>query len=100
MELSVKKYLWTAAPISEGPWSTIFNISSLNAFKYNKNIFKKFISEMLRKQINFSLAFYLIKYLAHAITKDLCKNSNFENIRAGFLLRCQNSLWQTTLEFK
>ena len=28
----------------------------------------------------------------------ILKNSHFENMTAGFLLRCQNSLWQTTSE--
>ena len=31
-------------------------------------------------------------YLAHDITKEFWKNSHFENMTDGFLLRCQNSL--------
>ena len=32
--------------------------------------------------------------MAHGIPKEFWKNSHFENVRAGFLLRCQNSLWR------
>ena len=31
--------------------------------------------------------------MAHDISKDFLKNSHFENMTAGFLLRCKNSLW-------
>ena len=31
-------------------------------------------------------------YMAHEMTKDFSKNSHFENMIFGFLLRCQNSL--------
>ena len=36
----------------------------------------------------------LTNYVPHEITKEFWKNSHFENMTAGFLLRCQNSLWQ------
>ena len=40
--------------------------------------------------------FYLhfLDYVAHEITKEFLKNSHFENMTAGFLRRCQNSLRQ------
>ena len=37
--------------------------------------------------------YILIDYLFHEITKEFWENSHFENMRAGFLLRCQKSLW-------
>ena len=37
-------------------------------------------------------------YVAHDITKEFWKNSNFENMRAVFVLRCQNTLrWGKSL---
>ena len=35
-------------------------------------------------------------YVAYESQKEFWKNSHFENTRAGFLLWCQNSLWQNT----
>ena len=38
-------------------------------------------------------------YVGHDSPKqNFFLNSHFENTRADFLLRCQNSLWQTTHE--
>ena len=37
-------------------------------------------------------------YLGHESFKKFWKNSHFENMRADFLRRCQNSLWQTRPE--
>ena len=37
-------------------------------------------------------------YVAHETTKRFWKNSHFENMRAGFHRRCQNSLRQTSPE--
>ena len=36
---------------------------------------------------------FLYLRVPHDITKDIWKNSHFENMTTGFLLRCQNSLW-------
>ena len=47
-----------------------------------KNIFKKVVYYTC----------ILPDYMAHDITKEFWKNSHFENMTAGFLLRCQNSL--------
>ena len=33
--------------------------------------------------------------MAHESPKEFWKNRHFENMTAGFLRRCQNSLWQT-----
>ena len=32
----------------------------------------------------------------HESSKAILRNSHFENVRACFLRRCQNSLWQTS----
>ena len=41
----------------------------------------------------------LLNYVPHEIIKEFWKNSHFENMSAGFLLRCQNTLrWNTSLE--
>jgi len=37
---------------------------------------------------------FLPDYMAHDIHKGFGKNIHFENMTAGFLLRCQNLLWQ------
>ena len=41
----------------------------------------------------FFLTCILPDYVSHEITKEFWKISHFENKRASFLLRCQNSLW-------
>ena len=38
--------------------------------------------------------FYLIMWLMKSF-KEFWKNGHFENMRADFFRRCQNSLWQT-----
>ena len=35
-------------------------------------------------------------YVGHESIKEFLKNNHFENMKAGFLLRCQNSLRQST----
>jgi uncharacterized protein with PIN domain len=37
-------------------------------------------------------------YLSHESSKEFWKNSHFENMRADFVRRCQNSLRQTSPE--
>ena len=46
---------------------------------------------------NILLFIYILPgYVAHEITKEFWKSSHFENITAGFLLRCHNTLrWNT-----
>jgi hypothetical protein len=41
---------------------------------------------------------FLPHYVSHEILKEFWKNSHFENMRADFLRRCQNSLRQTSPE--
>ena len=60
----------------------------------HKTIFKNVISEKLRKQFCF-LTCILPDYVAHESFKEFWKNGHFENMRADFFRRCQNSLWQT-----
>ena len=61
------------------------------------SIFKNCISEMIRKQLYF-LTFILPEYLFHESPKEFWKNNHFENMRASFPRRCQNSLWQISHE--
>jgi hypothetical protein len=35
-------------------------------------------------------------YVFHESPKEIWKNSHFEKMTAGFLWRCQNSLWQNS----
>ena len=65
--------------------------------KTDKTKFKNCISEKFRKQHNF---FTCISpdYAFHESSKEFWKNNHFENMRASFLRRCQNSLWQTSNE--
>ena len=65
--------------------------------KRDKSIIKNFISKKFRKWFYFFTCI-LPNYLIHKSQKEFWKNSHFENTRAGFLLRCQNSLWQNTSE--
>ena len=63
--------------------------------KTDKTIFNNCISEKFRKELNF---FTCISpdYVFHESPKEFWKNNYFENMRASFLRRCQNSLWQTS----
>ena len=60
---------------------------------------KKFINEKFKFFFYFFVCI-LPDYVAHDIAKEFWKNSHFENVTAGFLLRCQKSLRQTTPEIK
>ena len=50
--------------------------------------------ELLKKQFYF-FTYILPDYVSHESLKEFWKNSHFENMRADFLRRCQNSLRQT-----
>ena len=63
--------------------------------KRDKSIFRIFISKKFRKWFYFFTCI-LPNYLTHESQNEFWKNSQFENTRAGFLLRCQNSLRQNT----
>ena len=47
---------------------------------------------------SFILTCILPDYVGHESSKEFWKNSHFENMRADFHRRCQNSLWQTSPE--
>ena len=66
--------------------------------KYDSGKLKFFINLKLKKHFIFFT--YILpndaNYVAHELTKEFLKSSHFENITTGFLLRCQNTLRQTT----
>ena len=68
---------------------------SLMHKKTEKSILRLFIYKKFKKQFYFFTCI-LPGYVFNESPKEFCKNSNFENMRAGFLLWCQNSLRQTT----
>ena len=68
---------------------------SLMHKKTDKSVFKNCISEKLRKQLYF-LTCILPDYVFHESPKEFWKNNHFENVRAIFFRRFQNSLWQTS----
>ena len=59
--------------------------------KYDIFKLKIFINKKFWKTFYFFTCI-LTNYVAHDITKEFWKNSHFENMTAGFLLRCQNWL--------
>ena len=62
--------------------------------KPDSTIFKKYISKKFRKWF-YLFTCILPDYVPHENQKEFWRNSHFENTRAGFLLRYQNSLQQT-----
>ena len=72
---------------------TKYKISyTLILYKCHKSNFIKCINEKFRK---YFFTCIVPDYVPHEILKEFWKNSHFENLRAGLILRCQNSLWQT-----
>ena len=73
----------------------IFPHINSNIDSYSKWIRQKcyqfFIDKKLKKTFYF-LTCISPNYVPHQITKEFWKNSQFENVTAGFLLRSQNSL--------
>ena len=63
--------------------------------KTDKSIFKNVISEKVRKQF-YLFTFILPDYVFHESQKEFWKNNHFENMRASFFRRGQNSLRQTS----
>ena len=59
--------------------------------KYDSFKLKIFINKKFWKTFHFFTCI-LSDYVAHDITEEFWKNSHFENMTAGFLLRCQNWL--------
>jgi hypothetical protein len=70
---------------------------SLIRKKSDSTIFKKFVKEKFRKQFHFFTCI-LPDYVSHENFKVFWKNSDFENMGANFLRRCQNTLWQNSPE--
>ena len=70
---------------------------SLIRKKSDSTIYKNFVREKFRKQFQFFTCI-LPDYLSHESLKVFWKNSDFENMGAGFLRRCQNTLRQNSLE--
>ena len=60
-------------------------------------VYQRFLIEK-KSEFFYSFTYIFPDYMAHEITKEFRKNRHFENMTAGFLLRCQKSLRQTTLE--
>ena len=65
--------------------------------KTDKSIFRCFIYKMFKKQFHFFTCI-LPGYVFNESIKEFWKNRNFENMRAGFLRRCQISLRQKSPE--
>ena len=73
----------------------LFSILSLNYWKQYKQKFNILFNKKFKNWFHFLPAFHP-DYVAHCIIKEFLKNSNFEKMTAGFLLRCQNLLrWDT-----
>ena len=70
---------------------------SLIRKKSDSTILKNFVREKFRKQFYFFTCI-LTDYLTHESLKVFWKNSDFENMGASFLRRCQNTLWQNSPE--
>ena len=66
-------------------------------FRFKRdNLFQYFSLMKSSKNKFYFLTCILPDYVAHKSSKFFWKNIHFENMRAGFLLSCQNSLRQTT----
>ena len=62
-----------------------------------QKFFKGFINEKFKKRFYFFTCI-LPDYVSHESPKEFWKNKYFENMRAVFLLRCQNPLrWEISL---
>ena len=65
--------------------------------KTEKSILRFFIYKKFKKQFYFFTCI-LPGYVFNESPKEFWKNSNFENMRANFIRRCQNSLRQNSPE--
>ena len=74
---------------------TYLSILDSDSKRIRQKFYTFFINEMFKKMLHFLICI-LPSYVPHEITKEFWKNSHFEKITAGFLLRCQNRLrWNT-----
>ena len=73
----------------------------INRGSYSKWIRQKCYQFFINKKLKNMFYFFtciLTNYVPHEITKEFWKNSQFENMLTGFLMRCQNSLlWEICL---
>ena len=77
--------------------SSIESIYSPMHKKTEKSISRFFIYKKFKKQFYFFTCI-LPGYVFNESPKEFWKNSNFENMRANFISRCQNSLRQNSPE--
>ena len=76
---------------------TQFFIARYTPFRYKRdNLFHYFSLMKSLENAFYFLTNILPDFVTHESSKEFWKNSHFENMRAGFLLMCQNSLRQTT----
>ena len=76
----------------------LFSLLILDSYSkwIRQKCYQSFINEKLKKNVIF-LTCILPKYVPHETTNEFWKNNHFENMAAGFPLRCQKSLrWNTT----
>ena len=85
------------APSTNGITKWSFFNYTLSLFKKDKNNLKKFTSKKSRKYF-YLFSCTLPDYVPHERSKEFLENSYFENMKAGFLQKCQNSLRQTSPE--
>ena len=64
----------------------------------NSNVTKVYSKKSLVKSSQNNFTWILPDYVSHEISKEFWKSSHFQNMRAGFLRRCQNSLRQNSHE--
>ena len=77
----------------------------LRVYNSHKLCFKMKMTKVYSKHLlmkssrnNFFSTCILPDYVSHESSKEFWKNSHFENMRADFLMRCQNLLRQTSPE--
>ena len=66
--------------------------------KTEKSISRFFVYKNFKRQLLFFFTCILPGYVFNESPKEFWKNSNFENMRANFISRCQNSLRQNSPE--
>ena len=89
--------LWGLGLVLKLIFHSKLEVYSLIRKKSDSTILKNFVREKFRKQFYFFTCI-LTDYLTHESLKVFWKNSDFENMGASFLRRCQNTLWQNSPE--
>ena len=89
---------WTTGPalICNFKKVTVYEIKlDSDSKRIRQKFYQFFINEKVKKILYFFICI-LPNYVPHEITKEFWKNSHFEKMTAGFILRCQNWLrWNT-----